>query len=226
MQPTRKIGKSHSALRAVHPSVKNGRVVQLESALERDFCCLLEFERDITSYVEQPVAIDYVLNGRSHRYTPDFLIHYVGEKPGVLAEIKYRADLRAHWAQLKPKFRAAKRYASAQGWEFRLYTEAEIQTPYLDNVKFLLCFRAPASALRREYAQLLLEAMAQLDESTPAEILLVAFQDADRRAELLPVLWHLVSSGQIGCNLFQPLTMRSPVWSIDGHLSLPDHGQN
>lgn len=226
MEPKRKIGRSHRSLRAAHPSAKNGRLVHLESALERDFCCLLEFELDIMSYVEQPVTIEYLLAGRTHHYTPDFLVRYTGKRPEVLTEIKYRSDLRTHWPELKPKFQAAKHYAAAQGWEFRIYTEAEIQTPYLNNIKFLLRFRASAGTLRREYSQLLLEIMTQLDESTPAEILLVAFQDADRRAELLPVLWHLVSTGLIGSNLFQPLTMNSPIWSIDDHLHFLAHGKD
>jgi hypothetical protein len=224
MNPIRKIGKSRSSLRAIHPSAKTGQPVQLESALERDFCCLLEFGSDIISYVEQPVAISYTLNSKKHLYTPDFLVEYTEHKLNVLAEIKYRADLRAKWSKFKPKFQAAKQYAINQGWEFRIYTEVEIQTPYLDNVKFLLRFRAPCMTLRPELTQVLLEIMAQLDESTPAELLLIAFRDADRQAELIPVLWHLVSIGLIGCNLFQPLTMRSPVWSIDGPLSLSIHG--
>lgn len=227
MKPTRQIGRSHRSLRGSHPSAKTGQLVQLESALERDFCCLLEFDLAVLDYVEQPLPIEYEEAGRKRRYTPDFLVRYGPAKPALLVEIKYRADLRANWARLKPKFRAAKHYAAVAGWEFRIYTEAEIQTPYLNNVKFLLRFRAPATTLRPELSELLLEIMVQLDESTPAEMLLVAFRDADRQAELLPVLWHLVSTGLIGCNLFQPLTMSSQLWSIDNPLFFPPaHGQD
>lgn len=219
MQPVRKIGRSHSALRAAIPSVKSdGRAIQAESALERDFCCLAEFDLQVTNYVEQPVRIEYEDGGKRRHYTPDFLVNYSNGQPPVLAEIKYRQDLRTHWTQLKPKFRAAKAYAADEGWQFRLYTEEEILTPYLNNVKFLLRFRPPHHAARPEYTRLLLQITAQLDQSTPEEILLVAFHDADRRAELLPTLWFLVSTGLIGCNLLRPLTMTSPVWSIDAHL--------
>lgn len=220
MLPVRKIGRSHSSLRAVHPSTKTGRLIQLESALERDFCCLLEFAPDITNYLEQPLTIEYELEGRTRRYTPDFLVHYVNERPSVLAEIKYKVDLQTNWAQLKHKFRAAKCYAAAAGWEFRVYTEVEIQTPYLLNAKLLLRFKDPHFPVCSEYRQLLLELVAKLNESTPAELVLTASPDADIQAKLLPVLWHLVSRGLIGCNLFQSLTMQSQVWSTTHPSSL------
>lgn len=213
-------------MRALHPSVKNGALVQLESALERDFCCLLEFGPDIGGYDEQPVTIEYESEGCTRRYTPDFLVRYVDGHPNVLAEVKYRADLRANWAVLKPKFRAAKRYAADRGWEFRLYTEAEIQTHYLRSAKFLLRFKNPFTPVRPEYRQLLLEIMAQIDSSTPTEVLLIAFQDPARQAELLPVLWHLVSQGIIGCNLYQPLTMQSQLWSVNWPFTSPTNEQN
>ena len=215
MLPVRKIGRSHSSLRAVHPSAKTGQLVHLESALERDFCCLLEFGLDIVSYVEQPVTIEYNLEGKSRRYTPDFLVFYASEKPAVLVEIKYRVDLRSSWAQLKPKFRAAQHYAADKGWEFRLYTELEIQTPYLQNAKLLLRFKDPFLPVRPEYRQLLLNTMSKLNTSTPAELMSVACGDEKRRAELLPVLWHLVSWSLIGNDLFQPLTMQSKIWSMN-----------
>ncbi len=215
MLPVRKIGRSHSSLRAVHPSAKTGQLVHLESALERDFCCLLEFGPDIVSYVEQPVTIEYNLEGKPRRYTPDFLVFYAGEKPAVLVEIKYRVDLRNNWTQLKPKFRAAQNYAASKGWEFRLYTESEIQTPYLQNAKLLLRFKDPFLPVRPEWRQLLLDTMSRLNTSTPADLILVALGDGKRQAELLPVLWHLVSRGLIGSDLFQPLTMQSRIWSMN-----------
>lgn len=214
IKPVRKITRSASSLRGFHPSAKTGQFVQLESALERDFCCLLEFGPDVLGYVEQPITIEYEADGRTRRYTPDFLVQYAPGRPATLVEVKYRADLRANWAELKPKFVAAKRYAATKGWEFLLYTEVEIQNAYLKNARFLLRFQQPSAPVSPVYQQLLLDILAQLDEATPAEVLLVAFQDADRQAEVLPVLWHLVSRGLIGCNLYQSLTMQSQLWSV------------
>ncbi|SEU06372.1 TnsA endonuclease C terminal [Hymenobacter actinosclerus] len=223
MEPQRNIGLGHSgSLRASQPSPKaGGRAVKLESALERDYCCLLEFDLQVSSYVEQPITLEVEAltdTGRAGRYTPDFFVQYAAsaKRRPALIEVKYRSDLRKKWTQLKPKFRCAAAYAARQGWEFRLVTEVEIQTPYLKNVKFLSGYRPQAlPVIRVEYARLLLECIAQLDETTPQEVLVVAFADSDRRTELLPVLWQLVATGQVGCNLLLPLTMSSAIWSID-----------
>lgn len=99
----------------------------------------------------------------------------------------------------------------------------EIKTQYLKNAKFLLRFLASTLVVQPEYRQLLLDMVSQLGRATPAEILLVAFESPDRQAELLPVLWHLVSTNQLGCNLSEPLTMSSPLWTVHNQ-SVPRHG--
>jgi hypothetical protein len=198
----------------------------VESALERDFCFLLEFDDSVLTYVEQPVTIDYRDGQHSRRYTPDFLVHYADARPAVLAEIKYQKDIQENQDLLEAKFQAADHYARERGWEFRVYTEVAIRTVYLDNAKFLLRFRARQYAtVPVGYKQLLLETLAQLGQSSPAELVLVVAADADRRAELLPVLWRLIADREIGCNLLLPLFMHSPIWCITSVVA-PEYGQD
>jgi hypothetical protein len=226
MKPTRKIGRSRSSLRAIQPSSKTEQPVQLESALERDFCCLLEFDTNVANYVEQPVIIKYSLQGHTRRYTPDFLIYYKDAKPAVLAEIKYQADLYANQSEYKLKFDAAREYASAQGWEFCIYTEAEIRTIYLKNAKFLLHFRNLEIVSHLEHVQKMLIMMDHLEKTTPKELLAQIFSNNNNHANSIKLLWCLVEKGFIGCNLLQPITMESTIWKIDGALSFSKHGQN
>lgn len=63
----------------------------------------------------------------------------------VLYEVKYREELRRDWAKLRPRFRAAHRFARGHGWKFRLITDYEIRTPLLWNAKFLLPYRGHAT---------------------------------------------------------------------------------
>ena len=108
------------------------------SSLERDFLLLLDFDRDVEFYEEQPVKIVYHdAQGRRRTYTPDVLVRYRTDrlqarhtKP-LLCEVKYREELRQHWAAYRPKFRAAGRYARQHGWRFRLVTDRDVRTPYL-----------------------------------------------------------------------------------------------
>lgn len=60
-------------------------------------------------------------------------------------EVKPRAVLLNNRAELMPKFRAARAYCRDQGWEFKIFDEARIRTPYLYTVQFLWRYRHSSS---------------------------------------------------------------------------------
>ncbi len=114
-----------------------------ESTLERDLMEILRFDPEVQRVLPQPIRIEFVKpDGSKGECYPDGLIEFKPEHPllPVLYEVKYRADFRANWRELMPKFRAAKHFALARGWRFEVFTEREIRTPYLSNVKFLFPF--------------------------------------------------------------------------------------
>lgn len=182
-----------------------------ESTLERDFLTLLEFSPNVSAFDVQPVTVTWRQNGKERRYTPDVLVHYeAGSKP-ELYEVKYRQDLWKNWKSLRPKLRAGVHFAKEQGWRFRLATEVEIRTPYLENAKFLLTFvrrKAPPESCAQ-----LLARLRELRETSPGGLLLAVCQDETNRALLTPALWHLVGTFRIGADLHRPLNMDSRIWS-------------
>ena len=186
-----------------------------ESTLERDFLILLEFSPLVCAFDVQPVTVTWHEGGRDRRYTPDVLVHYEpgggnGGRP-ELYEVKYRQDLWKDWKVIRPKLRAGVHFAKAQGWRFRLATEVEIRTPYLENAKFLLAF-ARRECPPEPCAQLLLS-LRELRETSPDGLLLATCRDETNRAQLMPVLWHLLGTFRIGADLHLPLTMNSRIWS-------------
>lgn len=212
----RKIPTNRRSLTGLIASRKNSRMVASESSLERDLMLLLDFDRDVERYEEQPVQIEYRdKEGQRRTYTPDVLIYYrqivSPQKPNspLLCEVKYRKDLFDNWREIKPKIRAGRAYARVQDWRFQIFTEREIRTPYLENAKFLRQYlRIVPSTLDRN---LLLETLRQLDKTDPESLLLAVHQDRLKRAELLPTLWHLLAIGMIEADLAQPLNMRSSI---------------
>ena len=217
--PARIVPKNYRNLTGLVYNSRTQSLSMFESTLERDYLLLLDFDPAVEYYEEQPVTIQYSDNaGRHRRYTPDVLVCYHSAcvvssiATPLLGEIKYREDLRQHWAKYKPKFKAARCYAKRRGWRFRLITEREIRTPYLNTIKFLRQYRdIPID--EKQLAQLL-EVMARQQETDPARLLASITQDRWRQAELLPGLWKLVGLRQIGADLGQPLTMGSRLWSI------------
>ncbi len=216
--PVRTIPKNSRSLTGKVVDFQSHRAVAFESALERDFYVLLDFDPTVMDFEEQPVTIAYHDPvGVRHTYTPDVLVHYRPESQRhhrtVLYEIKYRDDLRTHWHDYRSKFKAARRYARTQGWDFRLITEREIRTPYLKNAKFLRPYRdrEPDRGDRHR----ILACLAVQGETSPETLLASVSSDRWEHARLLPVLWSLVAIGEIGADLTVALTMHSCIWSLD-----------
>jgi len=211
----------HSPARDIGISSRSvtGSVPQLgkyESTLERDLMEIIRFDTMIEEFKPQPLTIEYVdSENRARRYTPDGLIRFRSSSDfhtlPVLYEVKYRADFRKDWKVLLPKFRAAKTYCSTQMWRFEVFTEREIRTPYLNNIKFLWPYRErlPSPQMKARVLQTLWD----LDESDPELLLCALCYDSTNRANMIPVIWHLIATGAIGCNLNIPLNMRSPIWA-------------
>ncbi len=214
--PTRSIPKSHRSVTGRIASAKLGRPAEFESTLERDLLTLLEFDSQVLGYEEQPVTIGYTApDGSSRSYTPDVLVAYRGSlvrrdpKRIELVEVKYRTDLFADWPRLKPKLRAGRAYSRERGWRFRILTEHEIRTPYLQNARFLLGYRA--LAVDRCDVETVTNALRRRPEVRIDQLLESISTDRWRRAELIPVLWHLVAAGALETDLGVPLTMHTVV---------------
>ena len=217
LMPVRTIPKNYRNLTGLVPNTRTSGMTAFESTLERDFLLLLDFDPDVEFFEEQPVKIIYHdAHGQRRTYTPDVLVRYrphrsqTPQTKPALYEVKYCDDLRQHWAEYRPKFRAAQCYARQQGWRFHVVTERHVRTPYLENVKFLRPYRT--LPINDSYRTQLLSALATLEATDPASLLAAVFQDRWQQAQLLPMLWQLVATRQIGTDLEQPLTMQSGLW--------------
>lgn len=113
----------------------------------------------------------------------------------VVYEVKYRDELRQKWAELKPRFKATRRYAKAHGWEFRIITEREIRAGgLLWNAEFLLpyVYDEPVDP----GIVVLTTNLHRLGVSTPGKLLKECSSDRWEQARLLTVLWQQVDPGR------------------------------
>lgn len=211
--PVRKIPKNYRHLTGLVKNSKDDRMTGFESPLERDFYYLLDFDATVESYEEQPVRIHYEQDGRKRSYTPDALVVFRSgpgghpERPPELCEIKTREDIRQDWPDCKARYRAARRYAKKRGWRFKIVTEKEIRGPYLDNVRFLRRYRRSSPSAEDEAS--IVRALAELGPVSVDALLSHLTEDTWRRAELIPVIWRLVATQELHCDLSRPLTMNS-----------------
>lgn len=131
----------------------------------------------------------------------------------ILAEVKYREDLFELWKELKPKFKAARRYAEDKNWQFNIFTEIEIRTQLLSNIKFIRPFGRYNFSVKE--IMKVLNKLAEFKECKTAELL--AALTIENRADygtLIPIIWHLVFRHEIIVDWNQPLTLHSTLSSL------------
>lgn len=208
--PVRNVSRTSRGLTGVVAEM--GR---FESTLERDMMELVRFDRNVSQFVPQPLVIRYRrADDKVCTYTPDGLIHYraSSREPSVLYEVKFREDFRNAWREYLPKFRAAKAFCQERGWSFCVFTEKEIRTTYLSNVKFLWPYlgRKVDPAIRDHVLTVLWD----LQGADPDFLLHALSSLPSGRGHLIPVLWHMVAVGDIGCDLDEKLTMATPIWPM------------
>lgn len=178
------------------------RSVAFESPLERDFYILLDFDYTVQEVIEQPVRIEYLLPEDIRRsYVPDALVHYQSgiKRKSMLCEVKPYEELRDRWREFRPRFKAATRLCREKGWIFHIFTEAQIRTPYLNNVKLLRELRfVPANDFIR---QKLLSTIAKTPAVTVKSLLDQLEPDMTKRGEILSQLWRLISIGEVSADL-------------------------
>lgn len=217
--PVRNIPLKYSSLSGEKSSAKNNRRIQFESSLEADFIDLLEWDRNVKFYEEQPYKIEFLdENKKTRYYVPDFLVVYHDsvlneENWPIIFEVKYSRDLEIQKEKLSPKFKAAKRFCKQENFFFKIITEKEIRTPFLENIKFLKKYRKTAEDnYIKEIASHLIKLLEEFDVSTP-EIIIASISRTDEiKAVFLYNLWILISNGVIAIDMTKKITMESKIW--------------
>lgn len=210
--PVRKIPKNYLSVTGDFSSRKNGRSLGYESLLERDLMMILEFDDFVERFEEQPVRIPIKIPGKARTaYVPDILIHYVtspsGETPRpTLGEVKHTSDLEKNRAKYAPKFEAAANYANERNWEWRIFTEKNIRSSYLDNLKFLREYHSsePDTASLNKVISHLKNARCSMKVESLLQKLCTTDLDT---LSIAPAIWHLIATKRIAANLKAPLDM-------------------
>lgn len=190
----------------------NGKLAGHESSLERDWLITLDFDWRVRRVLEQPYSLNYLLDGKTRRYTPDILADFDDGKEQwtVVYEVKSDDDLRENWLEQRPRYKAAVHDCRQKGWRFRIVTERHIRTPHVENVRFLRRYRDLAPHVLHQEA--LLYTLSALGPTTPQALLVATWYDVERQMVAVAELWRLVALRQIGANLMEPLTMNTLIW--------------
>ena len=187
------------------PSVRTGRVSWYEELLERDYMYLLDRDSEVQDWEEQPFHMWYVLDGKTHRYTPDLKVHRPSKKQIVEVKPQKKVDS-GEWDLL---FRIASALCEKEGYEFVVVTDTLIRKqPELDNTKKL--WKYARTPLIPQY-QILCKRLFRRNNCSQIDLseLLNYF-----RTEKIPVqvAYALIFFGFLDINNSEPLNSQSLVW--------------
>ena len=216
--PSRKIKPTRRSVSGHYP-FRNAAMIAYESTLERDFIILQESNVKVSGIVSQPVTIPFVLNGRTYRYTPDFLVFFRGNVPnGILVEVKPEEEWRTHWRSWLTKWKAAYRWAYERGYRFHIYDEKRIRGQNLQNIRALQSFKN--TALNPADIETACRLILQAGGMTVSDFLLCFPRSP---AESTRLLWQLLSRGILETDLNLPLDNYSFL-TISLHYVEKNHG--
>lgn len=200
------------------------RVIEFESELEQDFIHLLEFDSNVSKYVEQPFRIKYYLDGKERHYFPDFYVEFrdKSRKP-ELFEVKYSFEVDENSPEFQAKNKAAEIWANDTGMIFKVITELEIRSDkiYLDNIKLLgrylnaldpYCLHGSLNFDDKHmlgiYNKIEAEGPKTIDEYVREYSL-----DDEIRYEVFFNIFYLIASKHVSTDLLKPLTKESTIWA-------------
>lgn len=138
-KPVRKIKNNGTKKNTGYfPSKKNERSIAYESLLEKNYFYFLEFDKDVVSFLEQPLTLEYNILNKKRRYTPDLRV--IRKEKIQIIEIKPKTKLLKLLCdeKEKAKFDAAKYYCNERNYEFKFVTDDDIYSGnILNNIKYL-----------------------------------------------------------------------------------------
>lgn len=184
-------------------SIKLGRVVQCESALEHEAALLLDVSPAVQAFAEQPVRIHYPAQGGGRSHIPDFAV-LVADRL-MFVEIKFEKDVDA---EVRERTRLLKEQLGTLGADYRLLTERQLrQGECVQNA--LRVLRRARHAISEAQLLATLEKLRAVDR-----VPLAAFGWSVADSEEAVGIAQLIMSGHAAIDQHGPLSDRTCVWLV------------
>ncbi len=195
-----------ASMRGYFQSQKMGRSIECESKLEMDAVRYFEMWPSVVSYCEQPVTIQFYMDGKMHKYTPDFGLLIIDREKPVHAEIKSERQLKN--VRIRERLdHIAQHYEDHMDVEWIVLTEKDIhRQPMLSNLQ-LLHYHCRFSPKDQGLAEAL-DKLSLLPPQTVAGANAVLGNDYE--------IYHLLAAGLYIFDINLPLTLDTQIYRVGG----------
>ena len=187
-------------------SVKLGRVVQCESALEVDAVQILDAEGTVAAFCEQPLRIHYHLDGQARHHVPDLAVLTHQGRLSLL-EVKFQADVDE---AVQNRTTVLHRALRAAGVHYELVTEHQVRQG--DNLQ-----RAIRVLRRARHGTCRVQLLAVWEKLTRLGRTELSTFDWDIPGSVAACsIASLLVQGHASLDASVPLTGRTLVWTTQG----------
>ena len=205
--PSRIIKKSACNMPGLFPSLKNREGIMFESTVERDYCYYLELDQSVSFYEAQPLTLEFRIDGKARRYTPDFLVLFIDSGLKLLVEVKREEALLDDDGMLI-KLNVVREEFKKRGYKFEVKEKSVIrQEPRLGNLKIIYKYLRYQIDIGEK--KMILELLQGGGKYQISEVGLVTSID-----DPLPKVLHLASRSELLIDLSSPIDAYSLIWSI------------
>lgn len=190
--------------------VENNDDIDYDNHICNDYIYLLEDDFKVVKYYEQSMKIVFVENDEFKEYIPSFYVEYINKKKCIV-------DLRSKLSTDNEKSNNSKVYSILKSFcelnnlDFIFLSEDDINVDLLENIKFLNYYRNPLIRLNHDYEALLFNKVAEKREIVICDLIDEVANSEDLKAELIYVLWYMVSYDLLSVDKNCRLTMNSIV---------------
>jgi hypothetical protein len=196
------------------PSRKLGRIVPVNSFLERDCVFILEYDHEVTFYREQPCKISYLHDNKVYAFVPDFL---VVDRASVRRFVRLKPASRVIAEDDEVVFKMVSNICRTHGFEFTIIPEANIRRqPRLHNIGLLRRYSLTELGVRH---RILCREFFRLTPTPTLGALIEFFRDQGivcPEAVAYAVIWHGIFSTDLSLPLDTQSVIQPAQLATDG----------
>jgi len=210
-EPSRIIPKNYRNITGKFSSTKSSRLISYESKLERDFLYIFELNNLVLKILEQPFTVEYTIDNKTFKYTPDFYLKTPDGYDDIVVEVKYYNELKKILPESKNKYRATQKYLEDSNTKFYLYTDRcsfILSEGYKFNAHFLLNYNT-LDPNNLEIVENLFYPFVTIEE-----LLNSYSSDKFKQLALLDTLWCMIRRNIIRINLFKKLSLSTQLLEL------------
>ena len=203
--PVRKIPKNYRNVTGRISTDKSPDLLSFESKLERDFFLIFDMDNTVVSIEDQPFKIEFRHNDKLRSYTPDVYLQRKDGYPDIIGEIKYDAELKEKFPELKHKFRAAIDFTRTldKPTEFRLFTN---RCPIISNSAHIFNIHFLEDYKRFSHKDYLRVEEVLYEGATIQDVLDMCFYDRIHQMEFIVSIYAMIRRGIMKVDLTKKIS--------------------